>query len=239
WLASLRLPLEASQYKRVLLLIHRRIIPFMSRPTMLMDFLTDSYHSGGPISLLALNGLFTLMQDHNLEYPDFYSKLYALFDRHLLHVRYRARFFRLVDLFLSSSHLPAYLVAAFIKRLSRLSLTGPPAGIILTLPLVYNLLKRHPSCMVLIHRATPDAQDDPSPSAKIVTDPFDMDQVEPSKCKAIDSSLWELHSLRHHYHPNIASLSKVLTEAFTKPSYDLEDFLDHTYATLTDSELAR
>lgn len=37
------------------------------------------------------------------EYPDFYQKLYGLLDPSIFHVKYRARFFHLVDLFLSSS----------------------------------------------------------------------------------------------------------------------------------------
>jgi hypothetical protein len=50
------------------------------------------------------------------------------------------------------SHLPAYLIAAFIKRMARLSLHAPPAGILITLPLIYNLIKLHPECFCLIHR---------------------------------------------------------------------------------------
>lgn len=37
------------------------------------------------------------------EYPDFYRKLYGLLDPSIFHVKYRARFFHLADLFLSSS----------------------------------------------------------------------------------------------------------------------------------------
>lgn len=37
------------------------------------------------------------------EYPDFYRKLYSLLDPSVFHVKYRARFFHLADLFLSSS----------------------------------------------------------------------------------------------------------------------------------------
>lgn len=47
----------------------------------------QSYHVGGAISVLALGGVFALMQKHNLEYPDFYTKLYALFKPEILHVR--------------------------------------------------------------------------------------------------------------------------------------------------------
>lgn len=74
-----------------------------------------------------------------------------------MHLKYRARFFRLTDLFLSSTHLPAALVAAFIKRLARLSLTAPPAAIIMIIPFVYNLFKKHPGCMVMIQREAPEA----------------------------------------------------------------------------------
>ncbi|NWQ81903.1 NOC4L protein, partial [Columbina picui] len=107
---------------------------------------------GGAISLLALNGLFVLIHQHNLEYPDFYKKLYSLLDPSVYHVKYRARFFHLLDLFLSSSHLPAYLVAAFLKRLSRLALTAPPEALLMVLPFICNLFRRHPACRVLVHR---------------------------------------------------------------------------------------
>ena len=37
------------------------------------------------------------------DYPDFYKKLYALFESSVFHVKYRSRFFHLSDLFLSST----------------------------------------------------------------------------------------------------------------------------------------
>lgn len=40
--------------------------------------------------------------DDYREYSHFYKKLYALMDREVLHVKYRARFFRLSETFLSS-----------------------------------------------------------------------------------------------------------------------------------------
>lgn len=62
---------------------------------------------GGPLGLLALNGLFILIRDYNLDYPDFYDRLYAMLDRSVLHVKYRSRFFRLAETFLSSSYVDA------------------------------------------------------------------------------------------------------------------------------------
>ena len=52
------------------------------------------------------------------------------------------------------------------------------------------------------------------------------------KTRALDSSLWELLSHTLHYHAGVSTLCKVFSEAFTKPGYTLEDFLDHTYHTV-------
>lgn len=54
--------------------------------------------------------------------------------------------------FLPHSHLPAYLVAAFIKRLARLALTAPPEALLMVIPFICNLFWRHPACKVLMHR---------------------------------------------------------------------------------------
>jgi U3 small nucleolar RNA-associated protein 19 len=66
WLKLLKLPLTEEMYKKILLILHKRILPHMYEPKLLMDFLTDSYNVGGAVSLLALNGLFTLITEHNL-----------------------------------------------------------------------------------------------------------------------------------------------------------------------------
>ncbi|KAK9456518.1 CBF/Mak21 family-domain-containing protein [Dipodascopsis uninucleata] len=234
WLAVLRLPLKTNQYKLVLQVMHKKIIPNMSKPQMLMDFLTDSYDSGGSISLLALNGLFSLMQEYNLDYPNFYPKLYALLDRNIMHMKYRSRFFRMLDLFLSSSHLPALLIASFCKKLSRLSLSAPPSAIVIIVPFIYNLLKRHTTCNVLLQRIDVSSEDVALKYG--MNDPYDNDASDPLITGALESSLWELISLQSHYHPNVATLAKILSEPFHKPSYNLEDFLDHSYSTMLDAE---
>lgn len=66
WLKLMKLPLSEEMYKKILLILHKRILPHLSEPKLLMDFLTDSYNVGGAVSLLALNGLFTLITEHNL-----------------------------------------------------------------------------------------------------------------------------------------------------------------------------
>lgn len=48
------------------------------------------------------------------------------------------------------SHLPELLVAAFIKRLARLTLIAPPTDIKIMVAFIGNLLIRHPALKVLI-----------------------------------------------------------------------------------------
>ena len=64
------------------------------------------------------------------------------------------------------------------------------------------------------------------------TDPFLPDETNPNTTNAIDSSLWELYSHKDHYDSAVSTLARIFEEAFTKPSYSMEDFLDHTYGTV-------
>ncbi|KAG5421646.1 NOC4 [Candida metapsilosis] len=230
-LTILSYPLSTSQSKLMLSILHKRIIPYMSQPQGLMDFLTDSYDLQDDliIPILSLNSLYELMKSYNLEYPDFYSKLYSLLRPELFYTRYRSRFFRLCDLFLSSTHLSAGLVASFIKRLARLALTSSASGVVIIIPFIYNLLKRHPTCMIMLHN-TDGSQ---------VGDPFDNLETNPLNTQAIKSSLWELETLMSHYHPNIATLAKIFGEPFRKPNYNMEDFLDWSYQSLLETEKSR
>lgn len=230
-LTTLSYPLLNSQYKSILLILHKRIMPFMQQPQALLDFLTDCYDIADDIiPLLALNSLYELMKKYNLEYPDFYTKLYSLLSINLMYSRYRSRFFRLLDLFLSSTHLSGNLVASFIKKLARLSISSNSPGVVIIIPFVYNLLKRHPTCMIMLHN---------SEQFDKYSDSFDILERDPMKTNAMNSSLWELETLMSHYHPNIATLAKIFGEPFRKHSYNLEDFLDWSYQTLLDSEKTR
>jgi U3 small nucleolar RNA-associated protein 19 len=238
WLSTMRIGLSKPQRKSILSTFSHQIAPWFAQPEMLMDFLTDSYNVGGATSLLALSGLYYLISEKNLDYPSFYLKLYSLLDAGLLHSKHRSRFFRLLDTFMSSTHLPAALVASFIKRLSRLALHGPPAGIVVVIPWCYNMFKRHPATTFMMHRTLTPAQ---SLDYELngMEDPFDMAELDPVETHAIESSVWELEALQSHYHPNVATLAGIIKEQFTKRSYNLEDFLDHSYTGLLDNELGR
>jgi len=233
WLALMNLEMDKEQRKRILRLMASSVAPWFLKPELLMDFLTDSYDAGGSMSLLALSGVFYLIQEKNLDYPSFYRKLYSLLDSEILHSKHRSRFFRLLDTFLASTHLPAVLVASFLKRLSRLTLNAPPGGVVAVVPWIYNLLKKHPTCTFMIHRETRTPEAKEMLEDEGMNDPFLPHEEDPMETHAIESSLWEIVMLQSHYHPNVATLAKIISEQFTKQSYNLEDFLDHSYGSVS------
>ncbi|KAI1634939.1 CBF/Mak21 family-domain-containing protein [Biscogniauxia mediterranea] len=239
WLAVLSLDPNRDQRKKVLDIMTRSIAPWFTKPELLMDFLTDSYNAGGATSLLALSGVFYLIQERNLDYPSFYRKLYSLLDADILHSKYRSRFLRLLDTFLASTHLPAVLVASFIKRIARLCLNAPPAAIVAVVPWIYNLFKKHPLCTFMIHRVPRTPEEKATVESEGMEDPFIAEEEDPMETRAIDSCLWEVVQLQSHYHPNVATIAKIISEQFTKQAYNLEDFLDHSYSSLLDAELSK
>lgn len=230
WLGFLKHKLPLSLYKKVLVAMHDSILPHLAQPTLMIDFLTSACDVGGAISLLALNGLFILIHKHNLEYPDFYQKLYGLLDPSIFHVKYRARFFHLVDLFLSSSHLPAYLVAAFAKRLARLALTAPPEALLMVLPLICNLLRRHPACRVMVHRPQ---------GPELDADPYDPMEKDPARSRALESSLWELQTLQQHYHPEVSRAASVINQVLSVPEVSIAPLLELTAYEIFEQDLKK
>lgn len=239
WLALMGRDMTRDQRKRLLDIMSRVIAPWFTKPELLMDFLTDCYNSGGSMSLLALSGVFYLIQERNLDYPAFYTKLYSLLDADILHSKYRSRFFRLLDIFLASSHLPAALVASFIKRLARLSLNAPPSAIVTIIPWMYNLFKKHPTTTFMMHRVPRTKEEKEKLATEGMDDPFDTDVLDPMETRAIDSCIWEIVQLQSHYHPNVATIAKIVSEQFTKQFYNMEDFLDHSYASLLEAEMGK
>ena len=220
----LRRDFSKPQRKRVLAIVPIQVAPWFSKPELLMDFFTDSFSTGDSLSLVALSGILFLMREKNLDYPQFYLKLYSLLDGSILHSKRGPSILQFLDQVLASTHLSATLVASFIKRLSRLSLHSPPSGIIAIVPRIYNLLKAHPACTLMIQRK---ARGDQMPCA--MEDPFIADEEDPTMTMAIKSSLWEIETLQSHFHPNVATIAKIISEQFTKQCYRIEDFSEHSY----------
>ncbi|KAG9442560.1 hypothetical protein H6P81_018414 [Aristolochia fimbriata] len=265
WMSFLKLPLPLDVYKEVLANLHQMVIPNMSNPVILCDFLTRSYDIGGVISVMALSGLFILMTQHGLEYPNFYEKLYALLTPTIFMAKHRAKFFELLDLCLKSSLLPAYLAAAFAKKLSRLSLSVPPSGSLIIIAIIHNLLRRHPSINCLVNQPPTDESNGVSSTSgeeslkssaegksaareyvltgKRGVDLFKSEETDPMKSDAMRSSLWEVDTLRHHYCPAVsrfvASLETDLTVRAKTSEMNVKDFSSGSYATIFKSEIGR
>ncbi|KAL3356661.1 hypothetical protein AABB24_017363 [Solanum stoloniferum] len=264
WISFLRLTLPVDVYKEVLVNLHQVVIPYLSNPLMLCDFLTRSYDIGGVVSVMALSSLFVLMTQHSLEYPNFYEKLYALLEPSIFMAKHRAKFFQLLDSCLKSPLLPAYLAAAFCKKLSRISLAVPPSGALVIIALIHNLLRRHPSINCLVHQedgnettkdttgaesgADDDSTEASSPSREMSSvkpsiDPFDDKQTDPLKTNAMRSSLWEVDTLRHHYCPPVSrfvlSLENDLTVRAKTTEVSVKDFSSGSYATIFGDEIRR
>lgn len=141
-----------------------------------------------------------------------------MFEPEIFHTKFKARLFYLADIFLSSSHLPENLVAAFVKRLARLSLVAPPQDIATIIYFIGNLILRHPGLKRLICH--------PSGSTEVPRDPFIMDERDPVESNALESSLWEIASLQQHVVPSIAQAAKIIFNPLPKVEWNLGDYLE-------------
>ncbi|KAI3947819.1 hypothetical protein MKX01_034484 [Papaver californicum] len=263
WLSFLRLKLPLDVYKEVLIALHDKVVPFLSNPVMLCDFLTRSYAIGGVVSVMALSSLHILMTKHGLEYPEFYPKLYTLLVPSVFMAKHRAKFFELLDSCLKSNMVSAYLASAFAKKLSRLVLVVPPSGALIVIALIHNLLRRHPSINCLVHQQADDeydgdlaidenesgekslksGNDQDTSSKKSGVDLFNIEESDPAKSNALRSSLWEIDTLSHHYCPPVSrfvlDLANDLTVRSKTQEMGVSDFSSGSYATIFRSETAR
>ncbi|CAO1613296.1 unnamed protein product [Jaminaea pallidilutea] len=253
--------LALGEINAILRVMEKRVLPFLSRPRLIADWLLDCLDVGGSTALLSLSPLYTLYVTASLSLPTLYTTLYGLLTPGLLHSPHRSHSLRLIYLFLCSEKLSLSIVAAFVKRLARCALRGPPGGIIPVTVVAYNLLKRHKDGMQLLHR---DFDDDAIGAAGGWTDPFDDNpQLPPGATEAAQSCLFEMASLgaqassslsgddglssssssqrliESHYHAPTSTIVRILSQPFTKERYDVEEFLDHSYGTLLATEFRR
>ncbi|XP_014270631.1 nucleolar complex protein 4 homolog [Halyomorpha halys] len=210
--------LTAKQQQMLLLVLYEQLMPRMTKAVFLTDYFMTSLNKGGPVGLLALQGMFTLIQKHNMNYPDVYKKIYSMLDGYVFDTQYKSRFYYLTDMFLSSSHLPEALVAGYIKKFARLSLIAPPVDIIIMMTFIVNLLIRHPGLKVLMHRITE--------TSDLKEDPYDIEEIDPSLSHAIDSSLWEVKIIQQHVLPSVSSSAMFIQNPLPSVERDLSVLLD-------------
>lgn len=221
WLALLARSLDTKVLLDILSILDDQVMPGITTPTLLLDFLTAAYNTHG---WQALASLWVLMRHHGLDYPSFYPKLYSLLTPALNSGHFTAKHAKLLDMFMKSTHLPAYMVASFIKRLAELACYAPPYLVdSFYLPLLYNLLKRHLSCQSML-------QSDETQVVFANTAAINID--------AANSPLYELLSLCRHYHFKLAkTIQSLFLEARILGKH-LDVNLQGSYDAMIEAELA-
>lgn len=244
WLALLALPFTAAQHKLLLKHLPEHVVPNMRNPMLLADYLTQSYATGGMVSVLALESLFHLIVHHNLDYPDFFLSLYNLCTVEVFSAKYRAKFMQLLSTSLKSVNLPAYLVAAFCKRLASLALHSPTPNSQFCIAQVTWLLRQHPQSQVLIHRKIKAS----APEAPGTFDKYDANESRDlEKAHALLSSLWEVEALQNHHVYAASALAQAVStpestmiNAHAGSAYvHVEDYLNIGYVDLMDQAMGK
>lgn len=248
WLAFLSLRPNNAKERRQALGLLPDLIAHFPQPQLLCDFLTSCFSATAEdeaeIPFTAFSSLFVLVRDYQLDYPDLYLRLYKLLDS--FRVESQPQFGLLMDACFKSSHLPLQLVASFAKKLGRIALlTTSPSTSVFALAFIYNLLRRNPSLVVLIH--SPQAAQDKLAEMKAngrrialglpplqpgggQLDPFQFAQADYEQSGAMQSSLWEIESLKRHYCPSVSSFARsvfahdLAKDRLTKQELPLDDF---------------
>lgn len=195
WLLLVKHKLPKHLLKKLVPYLNDHVLDSFREPFLIGDFLFRVFKMGEVFALLSLAGIFKLIVKYNFEFPNFYQCAYELITPSICYLTYREKFFTLLDTFLSSSHLPIYIVAAFVKRLSWLTLLAPISCQEPLFALIGNLITRHKDVEFLMHRDNPETFSD---------DPYNEKQMDLQKCGAFESSLWEIKVLQRHWFIDIA-----------------------------------
>lgn len=201
--------------KQVLLRLDEHVIPYLSKPALLIDFLSTLFTRGGIVGWLSLSSLFTLIRKHRLDYPHFFDHLLTMLTPQVMHSRYRRRFLSLTGTFMRSTHLTTEHRRAFLKRVVRLGLSAPPSAVHWIIPFCYNMLKEHSDQLHdMIHQ----------------------------KNSTNGDQLFELSALFSFHVGPIARQAAMLKERMVRPAFSLEKYLRqadrYTIPALIEAELS-
>ncbi|KRZ23720.1 Nitric oxide-associated protein 1 [Trichinella pseudospiralis] len=204
WVNFVRNKLPPSLHCECLLWIDKHVLPVVDCPLYFTDFVISSFAMGFPLNAAALGSLKHLILSCNISYPKLYAAMYNLLQPEIFKLSFRLHFYSVLDTFMHSTHLPTYLVAAFIKKLSRLSLRAPLDSCIILLGLIRNWLIRHPACQFLANRQDEQLQ--------ITNDPYNVDELNPQLSNAMQSYLWEIQTLKCHYNEQVANMANFVQQ---------------------------
>lgn len=162
-----------------------------------------------------------------------FDEVYPLLNQTLMKKSYKFRVLYFLNLFLSSTKVPGYVIASYIKKLSRLTVNARPRTLVIVLKLVGNLFLRHPVLLILRDRVDDRARefelesDTCSMRRWLEEDPFDDEQTTDLRAtRAMDSCVWELMPLRFHSHPRVAEAAEFLgSRSPPDMEFDLDDLI--------------
>jgi len=200
WLSVVNSPLSVTSCRRLLKKLPSNVIPNLADPKCLGDFLIRSFEQDASLAVLALNGLFILITRHGLELKEYYTKLYGLLHEISDALDYHPNLLKLTELSLSSSALPAAIVASFIKFFLRLALTSSLSVTKWAVGFTINCMRTHPTLVEMLHNTQ-------------TSDIFLEEEADPLKTNALSSSLWELPLLMQHYDKSVRNLAQELKKA--------------------------
>lgn len=89
---------------------------------------------------------------------------------------------------------------------------------------------RHPGLKCLLNSTNID------PAS---TDPYIMEERDPLKSNAINSSLWEIQSLQQHYQPSVATAARFINSPLPSVEWDLSQVLDKNADDIFDKEVKK
>lgn len=235
WLSLLSLPFSLNEHKVLLKHLPDNVVRYLVNPLLLADYLTQSYNCGGVVAVLALESLFQLILKNNLDYPNFFVSLYKLCTVDIFNAKYSSTFMKLLAASLRSTNLPAYLVAAFIKRLAHLALHASSTKSAFCVALITWLLKQHRPCQVLVQRIK---------KGETVTKDGEFDNTiedDIEKSGALQSSLWELELLEKHHVYEVTQLAKAIQDPETTSvgafPINVEQYIHENYTNMFETDL--
>jgi hypothetical protein len=235
WLLLLSLPFSLNEHKVLLKHLPDNVVSYLVNPLLLADYLTQSYNCGGVVAVLALESLFQLIASYNLDYPNFFVSLYKLCSVEIFNAKYSNKFMRLLSASLKSTNLPAYVVAAFIKRLAHLALHASSSNACFCVAEITWLLKQNRPCQVLVQRVK---------CGEAVTKDNEFDNSEEAdleKCGALQSSLWELELLVKHHVVEVTKLAKAIQDPESTSvgafPINVDQYISQNYADMFEEDL--
>ena len=162
------------------------------------------------IQIYSLMCLYHLEINHKITIPNYLNLLYSVLTPRLLYSPIMPIFYERLYKYISSSYIPLYISASFIKKSLRLTLEAPTGAIIILLHFVLKLLFALPQVHFLLKKPALPVYKFPE------VDPFEKKKFSSTNKLTINlmeteiekSFLWEHLLLQNHPHPKIALLAQ-------------------------------